>query len=71
LVLPGNLGKVDLLSQLQGYQTAAVSERLNRLKQPARPHGVQLALDYIESHLERPLTLGDLVSESGVPVALC
>jgi hypothetical protein len=28
LVLPGNLGKVDLLSQLQGYQTAAVSERL-------------------------------------------
>lgn len=51
-----------LLSQPHSF-----SDRLNRLEQPARPRGVQLALDYIETHLDRPLTLGDLVSVSGVP----
>ena len=51
-----------LLSQPHSF-----TERLNRLEQPAQPHGMQLALDYIESHLDRPITLGDLVAVTGVP----
>ena len=51
-----------LLSQPHNF-----SERLNHLDRPARPRGVQLALDYIETHLDRPLTLDDLVSVTGVP----
>ncbi len=51
-----------LLSQPHSF-----SERLNRLAQPAQPRGVRLALDYIESHLDQPITLGDLVAASGVP----
>ena len=51
-----------LLSQPHSF-----TERLNRLEQPAPPRSVQLALDYIESHLDRPVTLGDLAAVSGMP----
>ena len=48
-------------------QPHTFADRLNRLEQPAQPRGVRLALDYIESHLDRPITLGDLVAVTGVP----
>jgi AraC-like DNA-binding protein len=51
-----------LLSQPHSF-----TERLNRLERPAQPRSVQLTLDYIESHLDRPVTLGDLAAVSGVP----
>lgn len=51
-----------LLSQPHSY-----TARLDRLEQPAQARGVRIALDYIESHLDRPISLVDLVAASGVP----
>jgi AraC-like DNA-binding protein len=48
-------------------QPHTFSDRINRLARPTQPRSVQLALDYIESHLDGPVTLGDLVVASGVP----
>ena len=48
-------------------QPHSFSGRLDRLDGPAPPRGVKRALDYIESHLDRPVTLGDLVAATGVP----
>jgi len=51
-----------LLSQPHSF-----SERLNHLARPVLPRSVRLALDYIESHLDQPIVLGDLVALTGIP----
>lgn len=51
-----------LLSQPHSYAT-----RLQRLEVSIQPRDVKRASDYIESHLDRSITLADLVRASGVP----
>jgi len=51
-----------LLSQPHSF-----TKRLDHLERAGWPRGVRLALDYIETHLDRPVTLGELVAVSGVP----
>ena len=51
-----------LLSHPHNY-----SEALEHLDKPIAPRGVKRAIDYIESHLESVITLGDIVAASGVP----
>ena len=51
-----------LLSQPHDF-----SERLTRLERPILPRSVRHALDYIETHLHRPVMLADLVAATGVP----
>lgn len=51
-----------LLSQPHNF-----SERLTRLERPILPRSVRQALDYIETHLHRPVMLADLTATTGVP----
>lgn len=51
-----------LLSQPHNFST-----RLDRLERPILPRSVRHALDYIETHLDRPVMLADLVAATGVP----
>jgi AraC-like DNA-binding protein len=51
-----------LLSHPQGY-----SDMLHRRARPIAPRDVKRTIDYIESHLDAPVMLVDLVAASGVP----
>jgi AraC-like DNA-binding protein len=43
------------------------SERLRRCERPISPRDVKRAIDYMESNLDAPITLSDIVGASGVP----
>jgi AraC-like DNA-binding protein len=43
------------------------SEALRRLERPTGPRDVKRALDYMQSNLDAPITLADIVAASGVP----
>ena len=43
------------------------SERLRRCEMPISPRDVKRAIDYMESNLDAPLTLSDIVGAAGVP----
>jgi AraC-like DNA-binding protein len=43
------------------------SERLRRCEKPISPRDVKRAVDYMESNLDAPMTLSDIVSAAGVP----
>jgi AraC-like DNA-binding protein len=43
------------------------SERLRRRERPIFPRDVKRAIDYMESNLDAPLTLSDIVAAAGVP----
>jgi transcriptional regulator GlxA family with amidase domain len=51
-----------LLSHRHNY-----SEALLRRQRPPAPRAVKRAIDYLEAHLDAPVTLADLVAASGVP----
>jgi AraC-like DNA-binding protein len=44
-----------------------LSERLRLLEKPISPRDIKRAVDYMESNLEAPITLSDVVDVSGVP----
>ena len=50
-----------LLSHPHNY-----SDALRRLEKPIAPRGVKRAIDYMEAHLQRPLTIAEIVAASGV-----
>ncbi len=43
------------------------SERLRRYEKPISPRDVKRAIDYMESNLDAPITLFDIVEVSGIP----
>jgi AraC-like DNA-binding protein len=43
------------------------SERLRRCERPISPRDVKRAIDYMESNLDAPITLSDIVGAAGVP----
>jgi AraC-like DNA-binding protein len=43
------------------------SERLRLLEKPMSPRDVKRAIDYMESNLDAPMTLSDIVAAAGVP----
>ena len=43
------------------------SDALRRLERPITPRAVKRAIDYIEAHLNEPITLANIVHASGVP----
>jgi AraC-like DNA-binding protein len=43
------------------------SERLRRCERPISPRDVKRAIDYMESNLDVPITLSDIVGAAGVP----
>src|SRR5262245_53912518 len=43
------------------------SERLRRCEMPISPRDVKRAIDYMESNLDAPITLSDIVGAAGVP----
>ena len=43
------------------------SAALQRLDRPMAPRDVKRAVDYMQSHLDEPITLADIVTASGVP----
>ena len=43
------------------------SERLRRCEMPISPRDVKRAIDYMESNLDAPLTLSDIVGAAGAP----
>ena len=43
------------------------SERLRRCERPISPRDVKRAIDYMESNLDAPMTLSDIVAVAGVP----
>jgi transcriptional regulator GlxA family with amidase domain len=50
-----------LLSHPHSY-----SDALRRLERPIAPRDVRRAIDYIEAHLDQPITVADLVKATGV-----
>lgn len=42
------------------------SEALRRLERPLAPRGVKRAIDYMEAHLQSPLTISEIVAAAGV-----
>ncbi len=51
-----------LLSQPHSF-----TDRLHRLARPVPPRAVRRAIDYINTHLDAPITLAELVDVTGVP----
>jgi AraC-like DNA-binding protein len=45
----------------------ACSERLRQREKPISPRDVKRAIDYMESNLDAPITLADIVQVSGIP----
>jgi AraC-like DNA-binding protein len=43
------------------------SQALERLNRAVAPRGVRRAIDYMQSHLDAPVTLTDIIAASGVP----
>jgi AraC-like DNA-binding protein len=48
-------------------QPHSASERLRRCERPISPRDIKRAIEYMESNLDAPVTLGDVVQASGVP----
>jgi AraC-like DNA-binding protein len=56
-----------IMTELLMWHPHNYSEALRRLDKPIAPRDVKRAIDYIEEHLDRAVTLADIVAVSGVP----